>query len=491
MSLATVQQPATWPISTAPWRHQEDAFQFAAERQGTLLAHGMGCGKSATTIALLEHDQAKRVLVLCPKSVVAVWPDQFSQHAARNWLAWAGEVQGARGPLRSPSVAKRAEALVDATATALRERRPLVAIVNYEAAPTGDLGKLLSGTSWEAIVLDESHRIKKPGGKASTFAARLCERARRRGGRVLALSGTPMPQTPLDVWAQIRALDGGARFDTSYMRFCQRYGEGEQIYAAGGIPRTIYKKLRDDRAAEFTRTLGGVMHRVDSADVLDLPDAIDVHRACELSPGARRAYEQLEKHYITEVGDHILTAANAMVLVLRLAQAANGFGTDADTGEPVDLDSEPAKAALLADVLQDLPIDEPVVVFARFHHDLDAIRRVAEKQGRRYGELSGRRRDGLDGPRMSPDVDVLGAQLQSGGVGIDLTRARHAIYYSLDFRLADHEQSRARLHRPGQERSVVYTHLLVQDTVDWAIYGALRKRKEVVDAVLKDLRGRA
>jgi hypothetical protein len=51
---------------------------------------------------------------------------------------------------------------------------------------------------------------------------------------------------------------------------------------------------------------------------------------------------------------------------------------------------------------------------------------------------------------MAPNIDVLGAQLKSGGVGIDLTRARYGIYYSLDFALADYLQSRKRLHRPGQ-----------------------------------------
>jgi SNF2 family DNA or RNA helicase len=92
---------------------------------------------------------------------------------------------------------------------------------------------------------------------------------------------------------------------------------------------------------------------------------------------------------------------------------------------------------------------------------------------------------------MDPHIDVAAVQLQSGGVGIDLTRARHAIYYSLDFRLADHEQSRARLHRPGQTRPVVYTYLLTEGTIDRAIHGALRKRQQVVDAVLAYLKAAA
>ena len=88
---------------------------------------------------------------------------------------------------------------------------------------------------------------------------------------------------------------------------------------------------------------------------------------------------------------------------------------------------------------------------------------------------------------MSPDVDVLGVQLQAGGVGVDLTRASHAIYFSLSFALADYLQSRKRLHRPGQAHRIVYTHLLAADTVDQTIYGALRRREDTVNAVLADL----
>ena len=99
--------------------------------------------------------------------------------------------------------------------------------------------------------------------------------------------------------------------------------------------------------------------------------------------------------------------------------------------------------------------------------------------------------DGMNGPRMAEHVTLLGCQLQAGGVGIDLTRAAHAVYLSLDFKLADYAQSRARVHRPGQTRPVVYHHLLARDTIDWAIWGALRKREEIVDAVIASIRERA
>jgi SNF2 family DNA or RNA helicase len=419
--------------------------------------------------------------------VLDVWPDQLQQWSTRTWRVWSGEVMGARGVLSNPSVARRAEALIQQNAYALRLGQPFMAVVNYEASHLGQMGELLKGTDWDAVILDESHRIKLASGKASKLAATICARARKRGGRVLALTGTPMPHSPLDLFAQVRALDGGARLGTSYHRFCHAYGAGEQIYTGGGVQRTVFKDLRPDRREAFLDLIRPIWHRVASADVLDLPETTDIHRTVEMSPKARTAYDALQRDLIAKIDGGVVTAANAMVLVTRLAQATSGFARNADTGETVAIDGTPPKATLLHDILQDLEEREPVVVFCRFHADLDAVRTVTERLGRRYGELSGRRRDALAGPRMSPDVDVAGVQLQSGGVGIDLTRSHHAIYYSVAFALADYLQSRARLHRQGQRHRVTYTHLLVRDSIDWAIYGALRKREQVVDTVIAHL----
>jgi SNF2 family DNA or RNA helicase len=86
---------------------------------------------------------------------------------------------------------------------------------------------------------------------------------------------------------------------------------------------------------------------------------------------------------------------------------------------------------------------------------------------------------------------VLAVQIESGGVGVDLTRARYAIYYSLGFSLGSYEQSLARIHRPGQTRPVEYIHLLAKNTVDEKVMAALAAKADVVTAVLQQLKGDA
>jgi len=367
--------------------HQTDALDAAAGKPAFMLAMPMGLGKSAVAINLLDLTDAQRVLVLCPKNVVGVWPSQFNGPldppapdgwSPRNWHVWAGEVQGARGPLRNPSITRRAEAIFGAVHLATHRDHPLAVVVNQEACWQGDLGTLLAVLDWDAIVLDESHRLKAPGGKASRFAARICARTRQRGGQVLALTGTPMPHTPLDLYGQFRAIDPTV-LGTSYARFRQRYGapkvlyrtgDGEPVYAVTPAGQTIYEGVREDRLDELTDRVRPLMFQCDD-DVLGLDEPTDTFRTCELGAQARRVYDRLERDSIAEVDNGTVTAANAMVLVLRLAQATSGFARDVDTGRDLQVGDE--KAALLADVLCDLPRREPIVVFCRFHHDLDAV----------------------------------------------------------------------------------------------------------------------
>lgn len=512
------------------FQHQVEAIELAWMHNGFMLAHEMGTGKSRTIIELLDREQRACVLVLCPASVVPVWPDQARQWSDRPWLAWYGNVASRRGGhLKNPSVARRAEALIEAGRTARAATRPLMAVVNYDAAHPRAMADLLKRAQWDAVILDESHRIKQPGGAWSRLATIVCNRTRERGGRIIAGTGTPMPHGPLDLFAQIRALDGGARLGTNAQVFKARFagrkvwkiarggepitmigpaGEalwplgakrrgrtirqavaGELIYAVGPRGEVLYEGLAEQAAPEFYNLIAPIWHRVRADDVLDLPDSTDVHRECDLTPRGQQAYEDLERDLITQLPGGVVTAANAMVLTTRLAQVTGGFARDAETGADHEVDD--SKARLLADVLEDLPPHEPIVVFCRFHHDLDVVQRVAKHGGRRYAELSGRRKDALDGPRMREDIDTAGVQLQAGGVGIDLTRARYAIYYSVAYALADYLQSRARLRRQGQHRNVVYTHLLARDSIDQHVYDALRRREEIVDTVITHLTRRS
>ena len=236
---------------------------------------------------------------------------------------------------------------------------------------------------------------------------------------------------------------------------------------------------------ELNRKFYSVAFRV-TKDVLDLPPEMHVTYTCELGPEAWRAYQALKHDLIARGESGEITAANALVKLLRLQQITGGF-IRTDDGAHVQIDA--AKMNLLRDVLEDIDPAEPIVVFCRFHKDLDAINRVADETGRRALELSGR----VDDLKrwQAGEAPVLAVQIESGGVGVDLTRARYAIYYSLGFSLGSYEQSLARIHRPGQTRPVEYLHLLAKNTVDEKVMAALAAKADVVSEVLQQLKGDA
>jgi len=320
------------------------------------------------------------------------------------------------------------------------------------------------------ILVHNCHRLKAPGGKASRYLARLGKAARFR----LGLSGTPMPHSPLDVYGYFRFIDATI-FGWSYNRFRQHFA------VMGGYQN--HQVVAYNNLDELNRRFYSVTFAC-GKDVLDLPPEVHITYTCHLGSEARTIYHSLERDLIAEVRSGEVTAANALVKLLRLQQITGGH-IRTDDGRDVQIDS--AKPNLLRDVLEDIDPQEPVVVFCRFHNDLDAVNRVADETGRRSLELSGR----VDELKQwqAGAAPVLAVQIDSGGVGVDLTRARYSIYYSLGFSLGAYEQSLARIHRPGQTRPVEYIHLLADGTVDQKVMDALARRADVVNSVLRQMKG--
>lgn len=449
---------------TKPWAHQKTAYWFAHSLGAALLAEEMGCGKSLTAVDLVCNWNCKTILILCPASVRGVWRREIERHAGRPISVCVLE----RGTTKD-----KVHVAVGAIKMGAALRQSVAVIVNYETAWRPEFAEFSLGMEWDCVICDESHRIKAHNSQISKYAAKLGRKARRR----LCLTGTPLAQSPLDLFGQFRFLDPGL-FGTSWHHFSNRYA----IKGNPHIPQQItgYKNQE-----ELQERFSLISYRCKASDVLDLPEAMHEERTCELSPAARRAYKQLEEELIADLGTGVVTASNALVRLLRLQQCASGFLIEDDTETFHRIDT--GKQELLGDLLEDAG-GEPFVVFCRFRPDLAAVRTVCKTLGLRYGELSGNAKDGLtDRAEMSPSIDVLGCQIQSGGVGIDLTRARYAAYYSLGFSLSEYEQSLARLHRPGQQRNVCYYHLIAENTVDRRVYSALRARKDVIEAVLGGL----
>ena len=433
------------------WNHQVLGTQLI-ERQNCILNWDMGCGKTRAVIDHIIEHGVSMTLVVCPKKVIPVWPHEFAKHSDKpiNILA-----------LDSGSSSRSTKQLKRFDTT-----HPYnVVVVNYESAWRGELAGIISSIKWSLIVCDEVHKIKSPSGRASKYIASLNAK------RKIGLTGTVMTHGPLDVWAICRFVDPSV-FSWSFTRFKSRYAIPHR-YIRGAI--VGYKNLDD-----LTTQLAPLTHRVVRDEAIDLPDAVHQTFPVRLSTTGQLAYGQMERDMIAKIDQGIVTASNAMIKVLRLQQITSGFIRSEDGDHDVDL----SKAAALQEILDDLPRDEPVVVFARFTHDVGRIMSTAKLCGRNGYELSGganRLSEWQDG---SGSGDVLAVQIQAGGLGIDLTRARYCIYYSVGYSWGDYVQSLARIHRPGQHHKVTYIHLIATDTVDEQVYDALSRKEDVIKSVV-------
>ena len=448
---------------TDAWDHQVEAYQFALARPATLLEMGMGTGKTKVAIDLAANWRCERVLVICPTSVMDVWEHEIGVRAAHHPLLIL---------LQRGSVKKKAE-----TAGQWMTRKDLpgemrIIVVNYEAARARAFAEWSLGEKWDLVILDESHRGKAPG----SVTARYLEKLGRRAARRLCLTGTPMPNGPLDIFSQFRFLDPGL-FGTSFCWYRDHYAT-----MGGYEDREVvdYKNV-----GEMQRLMSLITFRCGD-EVLDLPSTQDHNRRFDLSAKGRKHYNELATDLVTEIEGGEVTAANALVKLLRLQQITSGYLAVEDS-PPEEVDA--GKATLLAELLEDIGPTERVVVACKFLHDLDVVRRVAGAMDRPYGEISGR--DNAYREWKAGGVNVLGTQIQAGSLGIDLSEARYAIAYSVGFSLGDWLQWRKRVHRPGQTRGVHYYHLIARGTVDEAVYGALQRKQQVVEAVLDGLTNKA
>lgn len=458
------------------WQHQLTGRAFAREtweagHPGVMLNMWMGSGKTKLAIDLIHDVGADKALVVCPMPIVAVWDYQLEQHANFPYLF--------RGlDEHAGSVANKTRIARDAIAQARIGGQVCILAINYEATYLQPFAGLVMNTAWPLIIADEVHRLKSPSGKLSRFMGRLALRARRR----LGLTGTALPHSPLDIWGQYRFLDPSI-YDETYFSFKTRYAEW------GGYQNRQVKKWRD--MDDFHRRFYRIAFRVTKEEALpDLPPEMDQVLYTDLSLRGRHVYDQLENEFIAWLDtapESEITIANALVLYLRLQQLTGGTLKDnAGNLHPID----DAKEKLLTDWLEDLDPAEPAVIFARFRFDLDAIARACQRAGHTCVEISGRSKDGITAWQAGA-ANILAAQISIASEGQDLTRARYAVYYSVGWKLSDYVQSRARIHRPGQTRPVVYYHLLIRRSIDIIVQHALENRWDLVESVLKEMRQHA
>lgn len=449
-------------VTTPLWKHQQAAKDFLKSRLTGGKGYGalfmdVGTGKTLTTLATISELGMKRVLVVTVDKAVSVWRKDIDKHTDKSAVVLE---------LNGMTVVKRKRLLQE-----YKDYQGTVfVIINYEGVWREPLATALLNFGFDVMVTDEAHKIKAHNSKQSKFCAKLGTFIKAR----IALTATPFHNSPLDIFGIARYLDGSI-FGKAWYRFKERYGLWSGF---NGYVLIKYINLDElhSKVNEFSFTV--------NSSVLDLPEEHTVTRTVTMPASVRKLYKQFAQDFIVSLDGETMSADNVLVKLLRLHQLTGGYLVT-DGTQPTLVDDFKGKA--LTELLDSFNLDEPLVIFYKFHTDMHLIAKAVEDSGRKWGAINGTISQYEEWGRG--DFPVVLVQVSSGSAGIDFTRARYSIFYSMGFSLGDFTQAKGRLHRPGQSNQVTHIMLTVTDSIDTYISEAISGKVEPISYITSRLRG--
>lgn len=457
-----------------PWEHQRRAIEFANTTPNLALFWEMGTGKTATTINILRHryqnaHSVMPTLILAPVVVLENWKEEFIAHA---------QIDEKFIVIAKGTGSKKIKSIEEA----IRSGGQKIIITNYESMQNEKIVKLLTHFKPKIMVCDESQRLKSHKSKRAKAIAKLSDLCRHK----YLLSGTPVLNSPMDIFMQFRILDGGETFGSNFYVFQKKYFEDKNAY----VPHLKFPNWAPKPGvyAEFNRLISRKSLRALKKDCLDLPPLIKETINVELSPDQKRMYNELRNDFISFIEDETVVAQTALTKALRLQQVVSGF-IKTDDGNIKRLDKSP-RIKELQTLLADLTPTSKVIVWSCFKENYKQIIEVCDAIGVKYAQLHGSIKDKqkeIKAFRKDSDTRVMIANPQAAGLGVNLIEAGYSIYYSKNFSLESDLQSEARNHRGGSEKlhdKITRIDLVAKGTLDEQVTKALASKVDIATAIL-------
>ena len=443
-------------MKTKPFKHQQECFDLIKGREYYGLFAEPGLGKTKIALDIISyHAQAGaryRALVVCPNTLVENWADEIIKHSDLSYIL----LTGSRG--------KRLTRLT---------HEATVYVINYES--TRILYKELRDKGFDYLVLDESTAVKNH----KSLQSRACYDISTSVTRRLLMSGTPIMNSPLDIFAQYKVLDP-LIFGISYYRFRNRYD------VMGGFmnKQAIQWKNMDS----FKRKVWACAVRKTKDECLDLPDKLYQVVHIDLTEEQKTVYKKLKEDFIYEFKDVTVTAPIMLTRLMRFSQITAGFTKDVEGIEHEFKDNP--KVSWLVDFINNLDVASKVVVFCRFRREIQMVEDALRKNNVPSVSVHGGVKDRIERVKQfntSKDIKVFIGQIQTAGVGINLTSASYCVFMSNSYSYGERIQAEDRTHRIGQTKNVTYIDLLARGTIDLGIHRALRRKESLAAMVTGDL----
>ncbi len=491
---ASASDPAQVPeplrSTLRPYQRRGVAWLRALERGGFsgILADEMGLGKTVQTLAWLalpRFNPAHRglpALVVCPTSLVSNWEEEAAKFTpSLRVLAMSGE---SREALMTDGPQGR---ILDRDAFAAALGNADLVVASY-ATLRRDV-EAYERHSFSACVLDEAQNIKN----RSTQNAECVKRIP--AGLRLAVTGTPIENSPADLWSIEDFLMRGYLGDWNDFR--ARY---ETPIAMGAAPDRTAQQAREarealDRLRDLVRPY--LLRRLKTEVARDLPAKTVQVVFPELGPEQRAVYARYYKAARSEVSDALAAPGGfqrsrmiVLTALLRLRQAACHLALlgDADVArKPPEHPS--AKLEWLVDFLAQASEEgHRVLVFSQFVEMLKLVRAQLDKSQTRYCYLDGSSKDRAEQVHLfnaNPAISVFLISLKAGGTGLNLTGADEVVLFDPWWNPAVEDQAVDRAHRIGQTRNVRAIKLVARGTIEEKVFAMQRRKRAVIAATVQ------
>lgn len=502
--------------------HQKKAFELHRLLEGSCNFGQMGCGKTLSTICAIHWrllmKQINRALVVCPLSVIkSGWEEQIGMYSDMTFVNLLGN--------REQRLKK------------LNQDKNIY-IINYEGARL--ITQELLDRGFDMIVCDECQALKNPLSKQSQACYTLGDCAKYR----IALSGSPVGNSAIDFYGTARFVEPNL-FGKSFYAFRNKYFKN---VTEGKSPIPIYVP-KHGAEKEISDKMYSIAFRVLTEEVIELPPQVWLPtRVIPMSPEQDAAYEKMQKELLVELGSqktvkvtHILTA------MMKLTQICSGWVKVPGTGEIRLFDPNP-KLEQLKEVVDE--IKSPTIIWAYYKADMKAIydyysrcrkcraltndiigencsecqepiphrasivdgsvkdrdvqisrfrftpEERAEMRAKRLATGESEKQINKDlgktqNGKELPQTNLFVGQLVASSSGLNLQRAKYAVYFERDWSLFHWTQSLARNHRMGSVGTVFYLNLVCSrsdgsETVDQKILDALKRKENLAQRMNKD-----
>ena len=401
---------------------------LGARGYNLILADEMGLGKTVQTIALLASEPGRNLpaLVVCPTSLLENWVREAEKFAP------SLKILAITGPDRAK----------------LWEQALFHDICVCSYALIKRDAEQVCKLRFKYLILDEAQHIKNP----STGNSQICKAIE--ADHKLVLTGTPLENSPEDLWSIFEFLHPGLL--GSRAAFRRSYIQG------GSTP---------DALRELSARIAPFILRRKKADVnAEIPPKTEQLLYCEMDAAQRNLYNQFLQESRTRYeklreGDASVNRFEILSSLLRMRQVCCDPALLPD-GAGI----RSAKMELLKELLlETIDSGHKVLLFSQFTSLLALVREWLDKDGIRYEYLDGSTRDRMervDHFNSSPDIPLFLLSLKAGGLGLNLTSADTVILYDPWWNPAAEAQAADRTHRIGQTRSVNCIKLLVKDSIE-------------------------